>query len=169
MPTPGHPPSLSVSKKSCRRLRDIRVPAGAVWVAPRCSNNSLQCPAWSPRGPTPRLAQPPPTPSLKSLSKTASPSSDGSLKGRALSSHPLLNTVIVTIKAHLRSHCQCPAPHRPCLARRACGAVPPDRGNGRVQGVPNSGSAQSPPTWDGTGTQPAGPSPRAANSTVTLD
>ena len=45
----------------------------------------------------------PPTLPPRSLRRMARPSSDGSLKGRALYLHPRLNIFMFTIRAHLRS------------------------------------------------------------------
>ena len=53
----------------------------------------------------PHRPPPPAPPPLfpRSLRRTAKPSSDGSLKGRALYLHPLLNIFMFTMRAHLRS------------------------------------------------------------------
>ena len=55
-------------------------------------------------GPAVRVHPPAPPPlPPRSLRRTAKPSSDGSLKGRALYLHPLLNIFMFTMRAHLRS------------------------------------------------------------------
>ena len=114
----------------------------------------------------------------------ARPSSDGSLKGRALYLHPRLNIFMFTIRAHLRSDFHLTntsafasppttltRPWDARVERRA--ATRGQRGGGRgwtrPPALPNSGSAQSSQTCGGTCTRPVSPSPRAASSTVTRD